>query len=627
MCGIAGFISSESETDASLVESVRRMTDRMRRRGPDAEAIWNGFPAILAHRRLAIVDLDTRSNQPMHWAAAGLSIVFNGEIYNYRQLRAELESAGDVFQTTSDTEVLLALYARYGEAMLSRLRGMFAFAIWDARTRELFLARDPYGIKPLYYARTSRGFAFASQVKAILASGLFSSDPEPAGLAGFHLWGTVPEPWTLYRGIYALPCGAWMLVRNGVASPPVVWNDIRENWRLPQARLSAEELQSAVREALLGSVRDHLVSDVPISLFLSGGIDSSAIAGMVTQLGFPLEGITVGFSEFSSRHEDEAPIAAQVARHYGLPHHIRSISHAEFEADLPTILDAMDQPSIDGINTWFAAKASAERGYKVVLSGIGGDELFYGYNLMRELPVIARRGRLLASIPGSRSLARIATSVFGPNRHPKMKGLPHFMDSLEGLYFLKRGLFLPEELPFVMDPALAREGLSRLGGDPPSVRPARAINDAAGVCLLDSVHYLRNQLLRDSDWASMAHSLELRTPLVDATLLNTLSPVHSAFTNGAGKRLLAHTPEIPLPASIVNRPKSGFTIPMTEWLAARTAQHSWSGTPLLSAPGTPWTRRWARIVLEEGFKIESSLLSDENSSLHSVGRSSYGWSG
>jgi len=578
------------------------MADRMRLRGPDAEGLWQSSGVVLGHRRLAILDLDPRSTQPMHWSDGNLTIVFNGEIYNFRELRAELEAEGVAFRTTSDTEVLLALYARDRDRMLPRLRGMFAFAIWDARAHELFLARDPYGIKPLYYAQTQCGLVFASQVKAILVSGLVSPSPEPAGLAGFYLWGSVPEPWTLYRGILALPCGGSLLVRNGnPVSAPTVWSDIRENWRHPQTPLSAAELQEKVSAAVTDSARAHLVSDVPVSVFLSGGIDSAAIAGLVSQLGSQVEGITVGFDEFTGRHEDEVPIAAAVAAHYGLPHHVRRITRAEFESDIPAILDAMDQPSIDGVNTWFAAKAAAERGYKVVLSGVGGDELFYGYSLMRELPVIASRGRALAAVPGARPLVRAATSLLAKGRHPKLRGIADFMDSLEGVYFLKRCLFLPHELPALIGPDLAREGLARLAGSPPGVTPANAITLAAGVCLLDSTQYLPNQLLRDSDWASMAHSLELRTPLVDAALLHALSTVHSSFTGGAGKRMLARSPAHPMPDSIVNRPKSGFAVPMTEWLAAATDKRTWSNIPLLAAPGTPWTRRWAHVVLEGGF--------------------------
>jgi asparagine synthase (glutamine-hydrolysing) len=602
MCGIAGFVATGNATELAPVEAVQRMTDRMRLRGPDAQAVWAGDGVVLGHRRLAILDLNTRSDQPMMSADGQHAILFNGEIYNYRELRSELEAAGVVFRTTSDTEVLLILYIREGERMLPRLRGMFAFAIWDFRARDLFLARDPYGIKPLYYAQTQQGFVFASQVKAIMASGLVSSTSEPAGVAGFYLWGSVPEPWTLYRGVFALPCGSWLRVRDGKALSPVCWDDIRDNWRTPASPASTVELQAAVRQEVTGSVRAHLISDVPVSVFLSGGIDSGTIAGLIAETGAHVEGITVGFDEFAGKQEDEVPLAAALAAHFGMPHHVKRISRAEFEHDLPLILDAMDQPSIDGINTWFAAKAAAERGYKVVLSGVGGDELFYGYAHMDQLPHDVAHGKAVASIPGGRSLLRAACSLLNNGRrHPKLNGIADYMDSLEGAYFLKRSLFLPRDLPALMGAESAQEGLARLGGSPPGMTAANAITPSAGVCLLDSTQYLRNQLLRDSDWASMAHSLELRTPLVDAALLHSMRTLHTGFAGGKGKRMLAQSPQSPLPPEIVNRPKTGFAVPMTDWLAAATERHDWQSTPLLASAGTPWTRRWAKVVLDEGF--------------------------
>ena len=366
----------------------------------------------------------------------------------------------------------------------------------------------------------------------------------------------------------------------------------------------------SVREAVTDSVRAHLVSDVPVSVFLSGGIDSGTIAGLISELGGQVEGITVGFDEFSAKQEDEVPVAAALAAHYGLPHHVRRISREEFEQDTPLILDAMDQPSIDGVNTWFAAKAAAERGYKVTLSGVGGDELFYGYSLMSELPRSAKWSRAVAAIPGGRLLVKAGCRLLANgNRHPKLKGVGDFMGSLEGVYLLKRCLFLPEELPALMGEEATREGLARLGGSPPSMSKANAITGAAGVCLLDSTHYLRNQLLRDSDWASMAHSLELRTPLVDAALLHALRQLHTGFAGGVGKRMLAQSPRSPLPEEIIDRPKTGFAVPMTNWLAAATSRRDWQSMPLLADRGTPWTRRWARMVLDEGFKGAADLPS------------------
>ena len=235
-----------------------------------------------------------------------MSLVFNGEIYNYRQLRTELEGLGEIFHTTSDSEVLLALYARMGEGMLPRLRGMFAFAIWDSHLRELFLARDPYGIKPLYYAQTKEGVLFASQVRGLIASGQVSTEIEPAGMAGFYLWGSVPEPWTIFRGVMSLPAGSWMRIRSSDSSSPIKWYDVRESWNQAQIRCTEEEVRERVRSAVTDSIAAHLVADVPVSVFLSGGIDSGTVIGLAAQLGAKVEGVTIGFKEFERASLDEA---------------------------------------------------------------------------------------------------------------------------------------------------------------------------------------------------------------------------------------------------------------------------------------------------------------------------------
>ncbi|WP_240125143.1 asparagine synthase (glutamine-hydrolyzing) [Thermomonas alba] len=556
----------------------------MQPRGPDGEGLWQEGGVALGHRRLAILDLDARAAQPMQSADGRYLIVFNGEIYNFRDLRRELEREGHAFRTESDTEVLLALFARDGEAMLDKLHGMFAFVVWDRQARRAFAARDPYGIKPLYVAKTGNGIMLASQVKALLASGQVAHDPDPEGQAGFWLLGSVPEPRTWYRDIQAVPAGHFAWIAEGAVQRMVCWHDIGQVWRNAESMGERDDASvvASVRAALRESVARHLVADVPVGVFLSGGIDSGALAGLMVEAGTrDLQGVTIAYDEFAGSHQDEAPAAAALARHYGIRHHVRRVTREEFLADLPRILASMDQPSIDGINTWYASKAVAELGLKVVVSGVGGDELFQGYRSFRQLPALVSRWRKLSSIPGALALGRLAGALHARRTgNARWRHAADWLRSLEGAYLLSRGLFAPDAFPTEADTAVLAKGFDPVAhvvamtGSLPADR-------RLALGQIESMTYLRNQLLRDSDWASMAHSVELRTPLVDAHLLTQLQPLLPSFTRFPGKSLLAQAPEKPLPEAIRQRRKTGFGIPVSRWLAeggiaANDGSRSWA---------------------------------------------------
>jgi asparagine synthase (glutamine-hydrolysing) len=527
-----------------------------------------------------------------------LVIVFNGEIYNHPELRRDLERQGATFRTTSDTEVLLHLYSHCGAEMVDRLRGMFAFAIWDAKRRGLFLARDPYGIKPLYTANDGWTFRFASQVKALLAGNRVSRDPEPAGLVGFHLFGSVPEPFTLYRDIRALPAGHTQWVDSSGPREPKAFASLAmvlaggARRRIPQS-----EAPELVRAAVLDSVRAHLLADVEVSAFLSAGVDSGALLGLMRDAGQQIRAITLAFDEFQGTEEDESVFAARVAERYAMPHSVRRVSEPEFVEDLPSILEAMDQPSIDGVNTWFIAKAAREAGLKVAISGLGGDELLAGYGSFSDLPRWRRRFGPFAAIPGVGRLARTLIDFFAPgfvSKHPKARALFEYSNTWPGAYLLRRGLFLPHELSEIMNPELAREGLRRLK---PLELLARSITPDPGtdlrrVCALESSQYMRNQLLRDADWAGMAHGIEIRVPLVDLTLLRAIAPAIDSLGAGSGKAALARAPSRPLPEEIVTRAKTGFAVPTGSWMASAAARRG-AG---IETKGLV-SRRWSRVVL------------------------------
>jgi asparagine synthase (glutamine-hydrolysing) len=601
MCGIAGIYAYHYAANAVDRAELHRMRDHMAARGPDGLGDWysQNDRIGLGHRRLSIIDLSEAGAQPMMSGDGNLVVSFNGEIYNYRELRASLEAKGRRFRTQTDTEVLLHLYAEKGEAMVRDLRGMFAFALWDVKKGALLLARDPYGIKPLYYADDGWTFRFASQVKALLAGGRVSRNQEPAGWVGFCLFGSVPEPYTTYQEIRALPAGSVLWVdRIGAGEPKqyFCFGDTFCEAESGEGVSCEQDALLATREALLDSVRHHLVADVPVGAFLSSGIDSGALVGLMRDAGQQeIQTVTVAFEEFRGRREDEAPIAAEIASRYGTQHTTRVVTEQEFRNDLPTILEAMDQPTIDGLNTWFVSKAARELGLKVAISGLGGDELFGGYPSFRDVPLWVRTLALPGHIPALGDLTRwLLTSVFSRSLNPKAAGLLKYGGNYPGAYFLRRGVFMPWELQTVIGADTARLGLRRLNPIRHidallKPKPKTAFNRIA---VLESSFYMRNQLLRDTDWASMAHSLEVRVPLVDVKLLSKLASI-TPRTGSLSKRLLANAPRMPLPPNVVERPKTGFTTPIQSWLQRDNRIQDWRRVPLLAVDKCAWARRWA----------------------------------
>ena len=593
MCGLAAAIAFAGDRSSrdDLTDGVARACACMAARGPDGDGLWasDDGRVVLGHRRLAIIDLSDAGAQPMPSTDGRLRIVFNGEIYNYRALRADLERRGHAFQSGSDTEVLLALYREHGDRMTERLRGMYAFALYDAGRDGVLLARDPYGIKPLYVANDGRTLRLASQVQALLAMGGVDTAPDPAGHVGFFLWGHVPEPHTLYRGIRAFPPGHTQWVDAEGARAPRRVADLPDLLRavVPHPAPSPAAAAEEVRAALLDSVRAHLVADVDVGVFLSAGRDSGVLAALAAEAGGRLRTVTLGFDEFAGTPGDEVPLAETVARHYGADHRTVRIGATEFRTLRGDFLAAMDQPTLDGLNTYLVSRAAAQAGLKVVLSGLGGDELFGGYPSFAELP---RLVRTVSAVPGHAALGRGLRAVSAPLLRriapPKAAGVIELGGTWGGAYLLRRGLFMPWELPDVLGPDLAREGwdalqpLVRLDATAAGITP-----DRLRVTALESCHYMRSQLLRDSDWASMAHSLELRVPLVDWALTERLAPLLAAHPE-VGKDTMARAGRPMLPAAVLDRPKTGFTTPVRDWLLD-------DGTASASDRGL---RGWARAV-------------------------------
>ncbi|MSO91996.1 MAG: asparagine synthase (glutamine-hydrolyzing) [Rhodospirillales bacterium] len=584
MCGIAAIFAYKARAPRVSEAELGAINAAMARRGPDGEGAWTaaGGQVGLAHRRLAIIDLSADAAQPMALDSAGLRITYNGEIYNFRALRRELESQGRTLRTQSDTEVLLHLYDRDGPGMVKHLRGMYALALWDDRRRTLLLARDPFGIKPLYYSDDGETIRAASQVKALLAGGAAGRSADAAGHVGFFLFGSVPEPHTLYADIQALPPGHTLEVAQDGGRRLTRFFD-------PVAVLATGTAAAApdLGALLRDSISHHLVADVPVGVFLSGGLDSATITALASEVqGTRLDTITLGFEEFAGTALDETVLAGEVARAYGTRHHSVRVSETEFHERMDDVLACMDQPSIDGVNTYFVAHAAAEVGLKVALSGLGGDELFQGYDTFRQVPRLAA---MLGPIPGAAGLGELVRELSASLAlrlgRPKAAGLLELGTAVGDAYLMRRGLFMPWELSRVLDPEMALVGLRALSPrDRLAVAGDGSQSPRIQVTALELCWYMRNQLLRDADWAGMAHSVEVRVPLVDEVLFRALAP-GLAHDGAHGKRKMALTPKRRLPEAVLDRPKSGFFVPVDRWLKARSG-----------GKDEPGLRGWAKAV-------------------------------
>jgi asparagine synthase (glutamine-hydrolysing) len=572
MCGVAGIFAFNAGASAIDRDELRSVRDHMAMRGPDGRGEWfsSDGRVALGHRRLSIIDLSQRGAQPMLSDDGQVVISFNGEIYNHRELRMQLETRGHVFRSDSDTEVLIHLYLEYGQGMLTHLRGMFALALWDARKQAMLLARDPFGIKPMYYARSGGTLRFASQVKALLHSGKIDTAPEPAGHVGYFLWGSVPTPWTLYRAIRALPAGhcLWVDGRGaGEPEPYCLVSDVLGAAARAPAQGTKDEALRVISHALRGSVAAHHVADVPVGMFLSAGIDSALLTALSVEHGERPRTLTLAFAEYVGTASDEAPVAEQLAARFGTRHATVMVRKEDFEEQRHLLLADMDQPSIDGINTWFVARAAASQGIKVALSGLGGDELFASYPSFADVPRIQGLARPFRFIPGiGQAVRKLATPLLSGWTSPKYAGLLEHGATPGGAYLLRRALYMPWELDQVLDTDMAREGLQALDYQARLDETTRGIaHDRLAVSALEMSWYMRNQLLRDTDWASMAHSLEARVPFLDVPMLREIAPWLAAHP-GLLKPAIAHAAAPQLPAAVLKKPKTGFSVPVRDWL-------------------------------------------------------------
>lgn len=598
MCGIAGAASLARAPVPDEVEArVHAMLRAMAHRGPDSSAASHVGPAVLGATRLAIVDLTPQGNQPQTVGAA--TVTQNGEIYNHEAIRAGLEKQGALFRSSGDTEALAHAYMSKGPRFLHELRGMFALAVWDANSRRLLVARDALGIKPLYWCVLDDHLLWASEIGALVAAGAPAQIDEEA-VATYLARGHVPAPRTIYRPIRALPPGHRLTIVDG--RPHV------EPWPTGEAPILPDALDwggavAAARTALDDTVAAHLVSDVPVGLFLSAGVDSAAIAASLQRLGrSDVQAFTISWGD-----GDEADAAAAIAREAGLRHQKRHVGADRVLRLLPRILRAMDQPTMDGVNTYVVAEAYAGVGGRVALSGLGGDEAFGGYPHTRQLARAAPLARALRSARVARGLgALLAGAPHGSARARVRKLLALRIDDAASLYDAARRVLDDDTLRY-LGVGAAISPVRRAASGPRSLR-----EELEG---LERANYLRDQLLRDTDVMTMAHSVEARVPFVDTPFLRAIAHVpRRHIVHAPPKALLRAT----IPATMhaqVERAKRGFTLPFATWLAGPLRAEAERGLDALANRGLvrhaaardlldgfdrkerPWSHVWTPMVL------------------------------
>ncbi len=565
MCGIAGYISSSQSPDLRSA-AVARMNAAMLHRGPDDTGIESRGEATLGMRRLAIFD-PAHGHQPMSTPDGRWHLVFNGAIYNFRTLRAELAST-HTFKTECDTEVLLAAIAHWGRDALPRLRGMFAFAAWDAHGRTLLLARDSFGIKPLYVHTTpDGGLLFASELNALLASGHVPAEIATQAVSDYLAWLSVPAPRTIYRDVQSLRAGDYAIWQDGRLT--ITAYDHASDLFTPAdsatpAR-SREDFTAGLRAQLEDTVRAHVVADVPVGAFLSGGLDSTALVALMTRLGGArLKTFSIGFEDAGY---SEAEAAAANARHLGADHHATVLTGERVAGDIGALLASLDQPTGDGINTYYASQAARAGGVTVALSGLGADELFGAYPSFRNIPRISRWLPAFRVVPSSLRSALLTRLDRGDTRSRKLADTLRHADSPAALALLQRRVFAESTRRSLLSP----DATTAYSPHPQTTRLDAELRGAEFFSVASAAEmrgYMADVLLRDSDVMSMRHSLELRVPFVDRPLVRWLAnqPTPFKHTPNRPKSALADAVRDLLPPELLTRTKRGFTLPYAVWM-------------------------------------------------------------
>ncbi|MDO8287595.1 MAG: asparagine synthase (glutamine-hydrolyzing) [Parvibaculum sp.] len=588
MCGIAGWHQNNSLSSEEGERRIAVLGAEIKNRGPDGSGSWasNDYSTGLVHARLSILDLTDASAQPFRDEASGAIIVYNGEIYNYRELRRELRESGLQFHSDGDTEVLLAGYLRHGSAFLRRVRGMFVFAIYDPRNDSFILARDENGIKPLYVGAHDGGIFFGSTAGAVASVTLPGGSP--AAAVSLAVLGCVIEPLSPWADVVAVAPGSIVTFkRNDGGLTKMV-----EMFARPEKGDMASPSLERLGRSLADSVAAHFVSDVPVGIFQSGGVDSSLLSTLAVEQGARPTLITIGFDEFRGTDFDEVPSASIVAKTLGLEHCAKYYSREECNELLVKYFNDMATPTVDGLNNYLASHFCRTLGLKVALSGCGGDEWTGGYPSYRQIP-LASRTLKIADRVGARGAVQLLVRRLGPliaDRYPKARHAAEYLWQVRDLYLLRKSLHLPSELGGLLTHEAIDAGLDEFLGAYEDLVGAPTVADAAEVGRMESAVYLRCMLLKDADWTSMAHGVELRTPFVDTPLWSEVFPARETlrYSKSSMRALLEQRrPEL----AQIRKKKTGFYVPHRHWNGPDEAALSWS----------EGQRAWCRKVLVAKF--------------------------
>src|SRR5688572_7454371 len=560
MCGIAGIFGLSDRQKAG--ELIQRMNDKIAHRGPDDQGIYVDDQVALGHRRLAIIDLSPLGHQPMQSADGNLEIIYNGEIYNFMEVRNEITDYP--FKTKSDTEVILAAYIKWGKDCVSHLNGMFAFAIWDKKNKTLFIARDRLGIKPVYYFHQDGILLFASEIRSLLESGIVPRNINKQGIADYFTYQTVHAPQTIIENIFMLMPGHHLTISKSGMMIEEFWNIVSKTNYESKGK-SYKEVCDDVYQLFQAAVQRRLISDVPFGAFLSGGIDSSAVVGLMSRIQKqPVKTFNISFDESEL---SEAKYARQVAKKFGTDHHEFLMRPDDFLDQLPTALKAMDHPSGDGPNSYVVSKVTRENGITMALSGLGGDELFAGYPIFKRTQSLQKQQWLWDLPLTVRKAAGAVIEQLKPGVSGiKMNQLLQLEDGdIPSTFPIARQMAPPDQIAKLLNFDMPPDSVSRI------VHEALSGNGDLGVLskigIAEITTYMQNVLLRDTDQFSMASALEVRVPFIDYTLVEYVMGIRDEYKNPVyPKKLLVDSLGDLLPDEIVHRKKMGFTFPFDSWI-------------------------------------------------------------